>query len=57
MWARFGPGSLIFMCTDLTPQWKVDKLITKQSSEANTMGVELAQQFKQELELQCRVTE
>lgn len=44
--ARFVPGSSIFMFTVLTPQWKVDKLIPKQPSEANTMGVELAPKYK-----------
>lgn len=44
--ARFGPGSSIFMFTNLTPQWRADRLFTKQSSEANPMGAELAQQFK-----------
>lgn len=38
--ARFGPGPSLFMFTALTPQSRVDKLITQQSSQANMMGVE-----------------
>lgn len=43
---RFGPGPSVFMFTALTLQWRVDKLITQQSSQANTTGLEMAQQSK-----------
>lgn len=36
--ARFGPGPSVFMFTALTPQWRVDILITQQFSQANMMG-------------------
>lgn len=42
----FGPEPFVFMFTALTPQWRVDKLITQQSSQANTSGVEMSQQSK-----------
>lgn len=43
---RFGPGPSVFMFTALTLHWGVDKLITQQSSQANMMGLEMAQQSK-----------
>lgn len=44
--ARFGPGPSVFMFTALTPQWRVNILITQQSSQANIMAMEMAQQSK-----------